>query len=547
MNGNSRGSYLIYPQKGETWALFKDWEVKWSSEPEKHRPPYRFEFVEVLSDFDENFGIGVAYLQKVNGFVSIFRRAARDRVIQFCIPPTELYKFSHRIPSFRMSGKEGDGVPAGSFELDPASLPSNLDDLSDPSDTKLEKENVHNQSTNLCSQSPKSELKTTKVSRKICTPKKYESGPEIGSSIFGKSPTDTIVIVAGLCARNWDGRKVKDPGNIAQPGGINISSPAKDRIETPEKQNKSELVADALTPRRSPRDLSNRNGEVNASQGMTEGDPQKNTAANNDVSRGKPSSLLSQPDDMMHAKDGGSVGLIISGISSGRKVVELEVECYNFEREKSQDKFQLDQIWALYSNDGGLPRNYCQIKVIDSTPNFRLHVAMLEACSPPKDARRPVCCGIFKVNDDETKVLSTSKFSHLLKVQSIGNSKYEIHPRKGEIWALYKNWNSESCSDQSVGESDIVELLEDNECSVKVVVLIPARVSESPGRNKCFYWAPRIQRSKTGVLDIPRAEFCRFSHQCSAFKHAGEKGKCPRSYWEIDPSSIISNPVILVD
>ncbi|KAJ6305802.1 hypothetical protein OIU78_021183 [Salix suchowensis] len=548
MNGNSRGSYYIYPQKGETWALFKDWEMKWSSEPEKHRPPYRFEFVEVLSDFDENFGIGVAYLQKVKGFVSIFQRAARDRVIQFCIPPTELYKFSHRIPSFRMSGKEGDGVPADSFELDPASLPSNLDDLSDPSDTKLEKENVHNQSTNLCSQSPKSELKTTKGSKKICMPDKYESRPEIGSSNVGKCPTDTIVIVAGLRARNWNGRKVIGPGNIAQPGGINISSSAKVRIETPEKQCKSELAADALATRRSPRDLSKRNGEVNASQGITEEDTQKNTAANNDVSPGKPSSLLSQPDDTMYAKGGGSVGLIISAVSSGRKVVELEVECYNFEREKSQDKFQLDQIWALYSIDGGLPKNYCQIKVIDSTPNFRLHVAMLEACTPPRDARQPVCCGIFKVNDDETRVLSTSKFSHLLKVQSIGNSKYEIHPRKGEIWALYKNWNSEStCSDQSVGESDIVEVLEDNECSVKIVVLIPARVSESPGRNKYFYWAPRIQRSKTGVLDIPRTEFCRFSHQCSAFKHAGEKGKCPRSYWEIDPSSIISNPVILVD
>ncbi|KAB5556304.1 hypothetical protein DKX38_007213 [Salix brachista] len=524
MNGNSRGSYYIYPQKGETWALFKDWEMKWSSEPEKHRPPYRFEFVEVLSDFDENFGIGVAYLQKVKGFVSIFQRAARDRVIQFCIPPTELYKFSHRIPSFRMSGKEGVGVPAGSFELDPASLPSNLDDLSDPSDTKLEKGNVHNQSTNLCSQTPKSELKTTKGSKKICMPDKYESRPEIGSSIVGKSPTDTIVIVAGLRARNWNGRKVIGPGNIAQPGGINISSSAKVRIETPEKQYKSELAADALATRRSPRDLSKRNGEVNASQGMTEGDTQKNTAANNDVSLGKPSSLLSQPDDTMYAKGGGSVGLIISAVSSGRKVVELEVECYNFEREKSQDKFHLDQIWALYSNDGGLPKNYCQIKVIDSTPNFRLHVAMLEACTPPRDARQPVCCGIFKVNDDETRVLSTSKFSHLLKVQSIGNSKYEIHPRKGEIWALYKNGNSEfTCSDQSVGESDIVEVLEDNECSVKVVVLIPARVSESPGRNKYFYWAPRIQRSKTGVLDIPRTEFCRFSHQCSAFKHAGEK------------------------
>jgi curved DNA-binding protein CbpA len=533
INGSSRGSYLIYPKKGEIWALFKGWEMKWSSEPEKHRPPYMFEFVEVLSDFDENFGIGVAYLHKVKGFVSIFQRAAHDGVIQFCIPPTELYKFSHRIPSFRMSGKEGEGVPAGSFELDPASLPSNLDDLGDPIDTKMEKENVDSQSTNSWSQSPKGELKST--NKKICTPKKNKTGPERVSSIFGKSSIDGNVAVAGLFANNKDSRKVMNPGNLAQSGRIDISSPAKERIETPRKQDKSELAADALTPRRSPRDLSKRNSQVSANQ-----DTEENTAANNDISNGKPS-LLSKPDDKMFVKDGGSIGLILSPISPGRKVVELEVQCYNFEREKSEDKFQLDQIWALYSNEDGLPRNYGQIKVIDSTPNFRLHVAMLEVCWPPKDATRPVCCGTFKVKNGKNKVLSASKFSHLLKAQSIGNSRYEIHPRKGEIWALCKTWNS------SDGESDIVEVLEDNECSVKVVVLIRAKLHESANRNKHFYWAPRIQRSITRVLDIPRGEFSRFSHQCSAFKHTGKKDRCERSYWEIDPSSIITNPVVLVD
>ncbi|CAK7340833.1 unnamed protein product [Dovyalis caffra] len=534
INGRSRGSYMIYPKKGDTWALFKDWEMKWSSEPEKHRPPYTFEFVEVLSDFDENFGIGVAYLHKVQGFVSIFQRAAHDGVIQFCIPPTELYKFSHRIPSFRMSGKEGDGVPAGSFELDPAALPSNL---GDPSDTKMEKENVDNQSTNLFSQSPKSELKSTNGSKKICTPKKNERGQERGSSFFEKSPTGTNVVVAGLRAKTKGGRKVIDPGDVAQPGGI----------KTPKKQDMSELAADALTPRRSPRDLSKRNSQVNASQRTTKADTEENTAANNDISLGKPS-LLSQPDGKMHAKDGGSVGLIISPISSGRKVVELEVDCFDFESEKSEDKFQLDQIWALHSNEDGLPRIYGQIKAIDSTPNFRLHVAMLEPCSSPIDAKRPVCCGTFKVKTGKTKVLSASKFSHLLKAQSIGYGRYDIHPRKGQIWALYKNWNSESTrSDQSVGESDIVEVLEVKDGSVEVVILIRARVNETANRNKCFYWAPRIQRSRTGVLDIPSAEFYRFSHQCSAFKHTGKKDKCLRSYWEIDPSSIITNPVILVD
>ncbi|KAG5232533.1 Chaperone DnaJ [Salix suchowensis] len=529
INGSSRGCYLIYPKKGETWALFKGWEMKWSSEPEKHRPPYIFEFVEVLSDFDENFGIGVAYLHKVKGFVSIFQRATHDGVIQYCIPPTELYKFSHQIPSFRMSGKEGEGVPAGSFELDPASLPSNLDDLGDPIDTKMEKENVDSQSNNSWSQSPKGEVKST--NKKISTPKKNERGPERGSSILEKYPIDANVAVAGQFANNKDGRKVINPGNLTQSGRIDISSPAKERIETPKKHDKSKLAADSLTPRRSPRDLSKTIGQVNANQ-----DTEENTAVNSDISHGKPS-LLCQPDGKMIAKNGGSIGLILSPISSGRKVVELEVQCYDFEREKSEDKFQPNQIWALYSNEDGLPRNYGQIKVVDSTPNFRLHVAMLEVCWPPKDATRPVCCGTFKVKNGRTKVLSASKFSHLLKAQSIGNSRYEIHPRKGEVWALYKTWNS------SAGDSDVIEVLEDNECSVKVVVLIRAKLHESANRNKHFYWAPRIQRSITRVLDIPRAEFGRFSHQCSAFKHTGKKDRCERSYWEIDSSSIITNPV----
>ncbi|KAK4850613.1 hypothetical protein QYF36_008302 [Acer negundo] len=66
---------------------------------EEHQPPYRYEFVEVLSYLKSSVGVGVA--------------------------PGEVYRFSHRIPSIRMTGKERDGVPEGSFELDPASLPTN--------------------------------------------------------------------------------------------------------------------------------------------------------------------------------------------------------------------------------------------------------------------------------------------------------------------------------------------------------------------------------------------------------------------------------------
>lgn len=143
-----RGAFIVYPRKGETWALFKNWDITWSSDPEKHSK-YKYEIVKVLSDFVKDVGIKVNYLDKVSGFVSLFQPTSQTKVGSFIVKPNELYKFSHRIPSFRMSGTEKEGVPVGSFELDPASLPLNPDDIwypgklnKDSRNAKSELENV---------------------------------------------------------------------------------------------------------------------------------------------------------------------------------------------------------------------------------------------------------------------------------------------------------------------------------------------------------------------------------------------------------------------
>ncbi|KGN66129.1 uncharacterized protein LOC101213491 [Cucumis sativus] len=125
--GASKSSYFMYPRKGETWALFKDWDIRWSSEPEKH-VAFEFEFVEILSDYVEGVGISVAFMDKVKDFVCLFHTTEKHRQNSFKIPPNELYRFSHQIPSVRMTGKERKGVPKGSFELDPAALPPNIND-----------------------------------------------------------------------------------------------------------------------------------------------------------------------------------------------------------------------------------------------------------------------------------------------------------------------------------------------------------------------------------------------------------------------------------
>ncbi|KAF5204123.1 Dnaj subfamily b member [Thalictrum thalictroides] len=115
-----RGVIVIHPRKGEIWALFKNWDIKWTSDPDNHRN-YEFDYVEVLSDYNEGSGIIVAYLEKEKGFVSLY--SPKKGVDSYHIPPKERYRFSHIVPSYKTTGYERCDVPEGSFELDPASVP----------------------------------------------------------------------------------------------------------------------------------------------------------------------------------------------------------------------------------------------------------------------------------------------------------------------------------------------------------------------------------------------------------------------------------------
>ncbi|KAI7750191.1 hypothetical protein M8C21_026288 [Ambrosia artemisiifolia] len=123
--GGSKVSYAVSPQKGETWALYKDWDIKWSLDPESHKK-FKFDIVEILSVHDDC--VTVAFLLKVKGFTSVFQRGIYSGVAEHTIPSNERFRFSHRIPSAKLNGTERAGVPTGSFELDMASLPSDLED-----------------------------------------------------------------------------------------------------------------------------------------------------------------------------------------------------------------------------------------------------------------------------------------------------------------------------------------------------------------------------------------------------------------------------------
>uniref|UniRef100_M1C1U8 Heat shock protein DnaJ n=1 Tax=Solanum tuberosum TaxID=4113 RepID=M1C1U8_SOLTU len=123
-----------------------------SSDPENHRN-YKYEIVEILSDYVGDIGIQVGYLDKMTEFLSLFQRTKRTEVGIFFVRPKEIYKFSHQIPSFKMTGTEREGVPSGSFELDPASLPlisTGTSGKSDNAKTSLKsgdlEDNIHDES-----------------------------------------------------------------------------------------------------------------------------------------------------------------------------------------------------------------------------------------------------------------------------------------------------------------------------------------------------------------------------------------------------------------
>ncbi|KAK4415708.1 DnaJsubfamily B member 5 [Sesamum alatum] len=192
--GKKRGSLIIYPREGEVWALFRDWDISWSSNPENYKE-FKYEIVEVLSDFDAGTGIKVGYLDKVTGFVSLFQRVSQSETNSFLIRPNELYKFSHRVPCFRMTGSERQGVPIGSFELDPASLPSNPDDLYYPGKAKTECRNIDHGVNCPLPESTKEKGKSVESKGKS-TPKKSadSEGINVDISKLRRSPRGLNVV-----------------------------------------------------------------------------------------------------------------------------------------------------------------------------------------------------------------------------------------------------------------------------------------------------------------------------------------------------------------
>ena len=79
--------------------------------------------VEVLGDYDEEIGVYVAPLLKLEGYKTVYQRNTDKDAIQW-IPRREMVRFSHQVPSWLL--KEMTDLPEGCWDLDPAAIPDEL-------------------------------------------------------------------------------------------------------------------------------------------------------------------------------------------------------------------------------------------------------------------------------------------------------------------------------------------------------------------------------------------------------------------------------------
>lgn len=141
----------------------------------------------------------------------------------------------------------------------------------------------------------------------------------------------------------------------------------------------------------------------------------------------------------------------------------------------------------------------------------------------------PFGCGIFKLSKAKQEY-KPDTFSHILDLQTTGKKgEFAIFPKKGEVWALYKDWNLKlKFLDLEHFEYEVAEVLDVDDQTVKVLPLQHAN-----GRVYVFKgWDSGI------TVSILRKELLQFSHRVPSFRLTNELNGTLSGYWELDPAAV---------
>lgn len=112
----ARELYWVYPRKGSVWALYSQNMMACDAK-------YRYSIVVLLTTYTDQYGMSVAYLVKVDGFRTVYKRWEVGAGAPLLLDKDDFRLFSHQIPAKKLSGDEATGLTGDCWELDPSALP----------------------------------------------------------------------------------------------------------------------------------------------------------------------------------------------------------------------------------------------------------------------------------------------------------------------------------------------------------------------------------------------------------------------------------------
>ncbi|MFS7921834.1 putative DnaJ domain, Chaperone J-domain superfamily [Helianthus anomalus] len=211
--------------------------------------------------------------------------------------------------------------------------------------------------------------------------------------------------------------------------------------------------------------------------------------------------------------------------SSLMAITVPDPDFHDFDTDRTEEVFKPKQIWAIYDEEDGMPRLYCVVRQVISVKPFQLHITYLNS-KPDAEFGVNKSCGSFKVAHS-VFVDQVNIFSHLLGRENVGKGgSVKIYPKRGDIWAVYRNKKSKKAMQQY----EMVEILDDYSEKVGVCVTPLAKLE---GYKTVYQRNP----NKSAVRVIPRKEMVRFSHQVPACLLKGQGLNLPDGCWDLDPAA----------
>ncbi|OVA02852.1 DnaJ domain [Macleaya cordata] len=242
---------------------------------------------------------------------------------------------------------------------------------------------------------------------------------------------------------------------------------------------------------------------------------------------------------------------VVSKESSNLEVMTVEdSDFYNFDKDRMERSFKKTQVWAVYDDDDGMPRHYGLIDEVVSVNPFEVKMSWLDLQNSGdeglicwENSGVHISCGRFKVAR-KTVIDSVNFFSHVVDCERVAREIYRIYPKKGSVWALYK----ERVSNRDEGN----QVDGDNRCYDIVVFL--TSYSEIHGLSMAYLEKVKgfktvFERREVGCHAIrwfEKDNVRLFSHQIPSKKLSGtEAPGLPKDCWELDPASLPQDLLII--